>query len=144
MVVCLATIRSPGADLPRRPLAGDASSPSGAADNGVVSLVFPETGPTVTAGLGMLDWPSILFPPGAPPLLLAQWTPNVEVQLEGEDITGSIKAMPVTHDAPNIAMTSGIDDHWIGQWGNSALVVPVHTFVATVTRVPPGLASQLK
>jgi hypothetical protein len=62
------------------------------------------------------------------------------VQISGDELGGQISAAAVVIDGCSLSMMSGIDQNWVGQWGcdNQA----THNFIATVTRVPPGVASR--
>ena len=104
-------------------------------NHGVVSfIVSPQVG-----FFGYLNWP----PTSPPPLPPFAPSIDINVQLSGNDVAGSIQDNGPTPSSPHLSMMNGIDEHWIGEFGQfEGAPACVHSFVAVATRVPQGLVSQ--
>jgi hypothetical protein len=96
-------------------------------DNGVVSFT-----------VNPIPFSNLNYPLPAGP----GYSINIKVQLSGNDISGSIEGHGPTPGAGSLSMNSGIDEHWLGQYGQFGAPTYTHTFTAVVTRVPQGQVSR--
>jgi hypothetical protein len=110
------------------------AGPGNATGNGVVSFTF-------SPGLSGVPWGGALSYPIPANLAHTSEGIHVNVALEGNDVEGKIDAELVEHAGCGLTMMSALTEgEWIGQWFCPDL--SFHTFTATVTRRPAGIASQ--
>ena len=108
-----------------------------------------ETGPAgTTVDDGVIAFTTFLAPPGSelnfPPSISFQrvYSATINVQISGVELSGQMSAETVTHGGCYISMMSGVDENWVGQRICPDSFFVTHNFIATVTRVPPGIASR--